>query len=320
MLTACGVNLGPVRIGPAPATTPTVARPVSGQTTRPAQADIAPTKAVQFFAYRPEGGNRALAGQVVTLVIVAKPVIYSAQGTGTSMKNWEGHTVAHMQYCVSPDTPCKLQGAQGAWEPFTSTRASASDSSQVELEAQVKVDWIGARTLWVMAQFRDAQGNIVPAVSGSERGAVAVAQYSLLIEGTLDPAIPLTAQPSAIRTAVAATSTAYPVTGSVVIEDGRCCIGGAAGDTVTVHVSFAAHSPNGEVREMRVSTMMACTREGDMSAVSWEPFAAARTYPIKLAINWTGFYVSAQFRDAQGNLSPVYCRDISVEGNPPAAP
>jgi hypothetical protein len=34
-------------------------------------------------------------------------------------------------------------------------------------------------------------------------------------------------------------------------------------------------------------------------------------------INWTGFYVSVQYRDAEGNLSPVVCDDISIEGHSP---
>jgi hypothetical protein len=34
-------------------------------------------------------------------------------------------------------------------------------------------------------------------------------------------------------------------------------------------------------------------------------------------VNWTGFYVSVQYRDADGNLSPVYDDDVSVEGQPP---
>ena len=29
-----------------------------------------------------------------------------------------------------------------------------------------------------------------------------------------------------------------------------------------------------------------------------------------------GWYIAVQYRDASGNLSPVYCDDISVEGSP----
>ena len=36
-----------------------------------------------------------------------------------------------------------------------------------------------------------------------------------------------------------------------------------------------------------------------------------------LALNWVGFYQRVQYRDALGNLSSVYCDDISLEGNPP---
>jgi hypothetical protein len=54
-----------------------------------------------------------------------------------------------------------------------------------------------------------------------------------------------------------------------------------------------------------------------MEPASWERFAASKTFPVYVALNWVGFYVSAQFQDEHGNLSPVYCDDISVEGMPP---
>jgi hypothetical protein len=37
-------------------------------------------------------------------------------------------------------------------------------------------------------------------------------------------------------------------------------------------------------------------------------------YPVELAVNWTRYHASVQYRDAAGNLSPVYYDDISVEG------
>lgn len=46
------------------------------------------------------------------------------------------------------------------------------------------------------------------------------------------------------------------------------------------------------------------------------PFALARTFPIEIAINWVGHYVSVQYMDENGNVSPVYHDDISVEGHP----
>jgi hypothetical protein len=54
-----------------------------------------------------------------------------------------------------------------------------------------------------------------------------------------------------------------------------------------------------------------------MDDAVWEPFTTTRTFSVPVAINWAGFYVAAQYQDEKGNLSPVYCDDISVEGMPP---
>jgi hypothetical protein len=114
------------------------------------------------------------------------------------------------------------------------------------------------------------------------------------------------------------------VTGSVLLEDGRCCVGGLEGSTVNIKAVFEARSPFGEVTDMRVANGGGqCLTEGEMSAVPWEPFTAEKTYQFAgIPINWVGYYVSVQYRDAQGNLSPVYCDDISVEGmpRPPTTP
>lgn len=108
-----------------------------------------------------------------------------------------------------------------------------------------------------------------------------------------------------------------PVYGSIEIEDGRCCAGGIAGETITVNVAFDAASPVAQVTEMRTRAGGMCFTESEMTDDEWEPFASRKTYPVYVAINWAGFYVSVQYRDAEGNLSPVYCDDISVEGHPP---
>ncbi|NTU79246.1 MAG: hypothetical protein HGA45_07555 [Chloroflexales bacterium] len=84
-------------------------------------------------------------------------------------------------------------------------------------------------------------------------------------------------------------------------------------------MAFVATSTAGNVDAMRVATRYGggCVNEDDLAAITWEPFMPARQYPIQVAINWIGFYVTVQFRDDQGNLSPVFCDDISIEGSPP---
>jgi len=59
-----------------------------------------------------------------------------------------------------------------------------------------------------------------------------------------------------------------------------------------------------------------CSAVTDLESADWEPFAASKTYPVPVVINWTGFYICVQYQDEHGNLSPVYGDDISVEGMP----
>jgi hypothetical protein len=114
------------------------------------------------------------------------------------------------------------------------------------------------------------------------------------------------------------TPTPYlPVQGAVIIEGGRCCVGGTAGDTIQLSVGFRASSPVAEVVEMRLRIGNMPHGEREMAQVGWEPFVRHRRFPIQVTLNWVGLYVSVQYRDAQGNVSQVYFDDISVEGMPP---
>lgn len=122
--------------------------------------------------------------------------------------------------------------------------------------------------------------------------------------------VPNTASP----TPVVAPSTA--VTGTIEIEGGRCCAGGIAGETIPVEVSFSASSAAAEVTEMRVRAGGIAFDEGAMALAEWEPYVETKTYSVTVALNWVGWYVSAQYRDAAGNVSPVVHDDISMEGAP----
>lgn len=124
--------------------------------------------------------------------------------------------------------------------------------------------------------------------------------------------------PSRIITPAPPIPTPYrPVYGSVVIEGGKCCVGGIAGETIEIGVAFEASSPLGDVTEMRVRLGSFQFTEDDMAHAEWEEFVPYKTYSIQLAINWVGFYVTVQYRDELGNLSSIYRDDISVEGHPP---
>lgn len=58
--------------------------------------------------------------------------------------------------------------------------------------------------------------------------------------------------------------------------------------------------------------------EREMAGAPREPLVQQRSYPLVVAINRVGFFVSVEYRDAQGNVSPVIFDDISVEGMPPS--
>ena len=112
------------------------------------------------------------------------------------------------------------------------------------------------------------------------------------------------------------------VTGSVVLKGGASVTGGTVGSALAIEAAFQASSPSAPVTEMRTAARYGGNCVKDMSSVAWEPWVPARTFTVTVGLNFIGLYVSAQFRDANGNLSPIVCDDISVEGMPamPTAP
>ncbi|MCH8341917.1 MAG: hypothetical protein IIA51_10230 [Chloroflexi bacterium] len=107
-----------------------------------------------------------------------------------------------------------------------------------------------------------------------------------------------------------------PVRGFVEIEEGACCVGGKAGDSLEIGTAFQASSPLGEVTQMRVRFGSRPFAEEQLTAAEWEPFVPLKVFHIEIVINWVGYYVSVQYMDENGNLSAVYQDDISVEGHP----
>jgi hypothetical protein len=109
------------------------------------------------------------------------------------------------------------------------------------------------------------------------------------------------------------------VVGGVELDEGRCCVGGVAGEVVTVTASFTATSPVGPITEMRVIAGILPATATMMTDVAWAPFEPTRVLSVPVALNWTGFHVSVQYRDAAGNLSPIVTDDISIEGESPTS-
>ena len=145
-------------------------------------------------------------------------------------------------------------------------------------------------------------------------------------ETTPVPVAPVTSQPPAITASDTPTATLMDetptdsvVTGNILIEGGNSAMGGYAGDMIQASITYTATSQVAPVTEMR--TAKGCGEETLQDAV-WEPFVTQKSFPLIVSLNWVGFGMSVQYRDAQGNLSPVYCDDINVEGmsKPPTSP
>lgn len=248
------------------------------------------------------------AGGTATLELLFEPVVQTierrADGSQLSLSTarWEKHPVAQMRYCVGQGQPCPLLGE---WRAFETSASLA-----------VRLDWLGARVFYLMAEFRDASGQLLPAVRGYETAAGTTAEATLTVVSVLNAATPLERLPGPVLTAAAATRTAFPVSGSVVIEGGRCCAGGTAGAQISLKVEFLAKSTAGAVTEMRAAPGSGCIKDPAQLRGEWEPFQDTKSYTTTLALNWVGWYINVQYRDARGNLSPVYCDDISLEGSP----
>lgn len=138
------------------------------------------------------------------------------------------------------------------------------------------------------------------ATNGAE---IQTSEPSLSPAPTLAPP-PLTPKPDAF-------------TGAVQIHGGACCAGGSVGDELDLRLTFAAYSPSAPVTAMRLRTNGVCFPEADLNRAVWQPFQTEMNLRYRIsAINWVGLWVSVQYRDAKGNLSPVACDDISIEGMP----
>jgi hypothetical protein len=249
-------------------------------------------------------GSKAEIGIALEPMLWSSGVI-SSGGHYTSLVPWTDHTVAEMRFCIAAE-PCVPEGEWHRYEP---------DWTELVL-----ADWLGPRVLWVGSEFRDTSGRSVPVPDAQEPGRLLDrGSTTITLNSILDTRTPLASHPPALQTAVASTRTAFPVTGSVELQNGMCCAGGTVGSTVTISADLYAYSPRAEVTEMRVlqGTSGNCATLQEMSSVSWEPFQVRRAMTYEITVpNWVGWFISVQYRDAGGNVSEVYCDDISIEGMP----
>ncbi len=106
-----------------------------------------------------------------------------------------------------------------------------------------------------------------------------------------------------------------PVTGRVrILDHGGCCY---SFSPLSVNVGFEAVSPFAEVTSMRVRAMephhspplgRCVPEEAMLTDVPWEPFVSTKTIEVGYIPGHVATVeVHAQYRDALGYLSPVYC-------------
>lgn len=105
------------------------------------------------------------------------------------------------------------------------------------------------------------------------------------------------------------------VTGSVEIEQGIYGFDAPIGQSVDMLVMFKA-TMSGPVYGMRVNPRgyTGCATEADMDSVTWEILSLEQPYSAIVAPGLQKWYISAQYRDNSGNVSPIYCDDITIEG------
>ena len=317
-LTACG------SLTPAPPHSQTPDTATSALTELPS------VEAVEvYIAYRANQSDFSLLeepfqlnlGDLLSLSIEFTPVrytVYYSSGNpnpSTSYERLDSYTVAELQYCVSLNLACEL-GNQ--WSPFSERG-----------DYLLTLDQLGEQTLFFQAHFRDSAGNAISAFGGDETGLHETISATRKIVSNYDPTTPIVALPEQVQASALATQTTWAnatataqafiannVTGSILLDGGSCCVGGIEGRAVTITAALQAASPFGQITHMRFGGLLVCTDPSQMTS-EWEPFATEKTFEVNnIPINWTTFAVSVQFRDVTGNLSPIYCEDIAVEGMP----
>ncbi|MBI5301123.1 MAG: hypothetical protein HY868_03225 [Chloroflexi bacterium] len=278
----------------------------------PTRAPIAPTALptpqatpfveVALFGESGQGALTTAVGNTITVTLAFRPsqrtVLRASDGTPTTVTtDWKNHTVAQMRYCIGQG--CALTTE---WLAFAE-----------RVNMRVPVDWVGLREYSITAQFRDANGANIPAGFALSESAT----RALPITGIVDERTPNAARPPALQTVVTHAQNEFPVVGKLQVGE-RPIAGGKAGTRLDIKVKFEAVSPRGDVKEMRVKLdrLGRCLTPDEMQDARWEPFAAEKIYPVTIAINWQSFRAHVQYRDAAGNLSPVYCGEIAIEGMP----
>lgn len=284
-----------------PATTP--ASPVPTIAPVPSSTATPPVATISVIAnIRPDP---LVPNETVRVELTLQPILFetgiTTGGSKYSSRRPDPNSpVREMRACFQFDSTC---APSGPWLPF-----------QTKLAQAFPVEWIGTRELYYQLEFRDQAGVPLPGIDSLESPQPA-SRPRFVLNSAWDTRTPLPAQPSFVQTAISATRVAFPVTGTLVLENGGRMAAGKINTTINITVDFSAASPHGEVTDMRLAHQ--CPADREIETARWEPFVAQKIFPYKITVqNFVGWYLAVQYRDSAGNLSPVYCSDISVEGMP----
>lgn len=232
---------------------------------------------------------------------------------------WQRPPIAEMRYCIatkgavmSSNTISEGCELPDTWTPYATTQ-----------EVSVEVDWLGAGEVTARAQFRRADGTVVQSMS-LDHGLIEASSSTYRAESVLGPNVPIGSLPPALQEAATARQAAFPVNGSIKVQNSACCIGAPGGSRLLVGVTLSATSPHGVVTEMRLGGGGCNPGQLESPRGEWEPFAQQRNIPITITAGRSTLTVAVQYRDAAGNLSAVACDSVGAEGMPiankPGAP
>lgn len=238
-----------------------------------------------------------------------------------SIVEWKDHNVREMEICQQP---C---GFTGEWKPFAPT-----------YRCTVLVEHIGRRfmTCQLRARFRTTDGAILYATHTSSIANDGILEVGTWGIGEYNPQTPISGyseneQPDAAATATYVAFAQNHVAGSIEINHNENDkMSAKKGSTIELELSLQATSPFADITEMRLledgawyfydpssSTPVHCVSEDEMNRAAWELFVPTRTYSIDVNFeNWVDYGYAVQYRDRLGNISPLYCNLISVEGMP----
>ncbi len=249
----------------------------------------------------------AAAGSTAHFLVEFEPSLITIQrrqdGSIDSViwETWKDKPDIQMRTCFSAGKPCS---PNDPWAPFRS-----------QISYDVPVDWLGEKTFYASSEFRTSTGTIIPAMAQGQENGTPVYATSMTVTSIITSTPGAGQLPAVVLTEQAATQTAFPISGSIIIENGNCCAGGTEGTQIPLHVQFQATSSAGKVTEMRI-VGGSCQRNSAILDAPWEPLVSEKTYTVTLMLNWTSFQLNVQYRDEKDNLSPVYCANISLEGMP----